>query len=161
MASSSSSDHVETKIRIPFPSASDPQLYIVGILAQKSSQIIEQSSSKGNPRPLALILHGVLAHKDQAYHKALAKLLPIDSFRFDFRANGESSEGSEWHMSNFEEDWKDLDRVWEYLREEYGYVLDLVVGHSRGSLGGWGWFATRFGSEASSSSSSSSSKGKK
>lgn len=137
--------HHETKISIPFPNETNPTLHIVGILAQKSATPFDpsspSSSSSLNPRPLALIMHGVLAHKDQAYHKLLSKSLSIDSFRFDFRANHETP--GDWDMARFENDVHDMDVVLAYLREKLSYELDLLVGHSRGSLIGWSWMAER------------------
>lgn len=144
MTSAASLPHHETKIRIPFPNEANPTLYIVGILAQKSSSPFDPSSpsSSSSPPPrrkLALITHGVLAHKDQAYHKLLAAQLPMDSFRFDFRANHETP--GDWDMAKFENDIEDVECVLAHLYEKYGYQLDIFVGHSRGSLVGWKWFA--------------------
>lgn len=36
----------------------------------------------------------------------------------------------------------DLSTVVEYLKATYGYVIDFVVGHSRGSLVGMRWICT-------------------
>lgn len=147
----------ETRLSIPFPSRSDPQIHLIGILAHhaplEATPASSSSTSTSAARPLALITHGVLSHKNQSYHRLLAKTLPIDSFRFDFRGNDESPlmPGQEWDMAGFGEDVKDMDAVVDFLTQEYGYSVDLVVGHSRGSLVGWKWFADRFGPESSTS----------
>lgn len=97
---SQTDDYDEKKLSIPFPNASSPSTHLVGILHQKRTPSSSSSSSKGGSRPLVLILHGVLAHKDQTYHRLLAKRLDVDSLRFDFRGNGES--GGEWGMADYE-----------------------------------------------------------
>ncbi|GAK65897.1 ectomycorrhiza-regulated esterase [Moesziomyces antarcticus] len=88
---------------------------------------------------IAIILHGVLAHKDQIYHKQLARALPVDSFRFDFRANGETP--GTWSMGNLADDVEDLVAVVDYLRTKLEYTVEIVIGHSRGGLDGFAWFA--------------------
>lgn len=120
----------ETKVRLPFPSAHARQSDIVGILRRQRETPAGQKTA-----PIALILHGVLSHKDQLYHRRLAHLLPLDSFRFDFRANAESP--GEWGMGDFEKDLADLHVVVKHLRDEYGYRVESIIGHSRGALVGW------------------------
>lgn len=88
---------------------------------------------------IAIILHGVLAHKDQIYHKQLARALPLDSFRFDFRANGETP--GTWSMGNLADDVEDLVAVVDYLRTKLEYTVEIIIGHSRGGLVGFAWFA--------------------
>ncbi|CBQ73254.1 conserved hypothetical protein [Sporisorium reilianum SRZ2] len=88
---------------------------------------------------IAVILHGVLAHKDQIYHKQLARALPVDSFRFDFRANGETP--GTWSMGNLADDVEDLVAVVNYLRTKLEYTVEIIIGHSRGGLDGFAWFA--------------------
>ncbi|EST05155.1 hypothetical protein PSEUBRA_005417 [Kalmanozyma brasiliensis GHG001] len=88
---------------------------------------------------IAIILHGVLAHKDQIYHKQLARALPVDSFRFDFRANGETP--GTWSMGNLADDVEDLVAVVDYLRTKLEYTVEIVIAHSRGALDGFAWFA--------------------
>ncbi|OBZ71716.1 hypothetical protein A0H81_08339 [Grifola frondosa] len=78
------------------------------------------------------ILHGAMGHKDYLFQKRLALRLPIDSFRFDFRGNHET--GGPWHLGRFSNDIADLETVVDYLTKELGYVIDLLVGHSRGSV---------------------------
>lgn len=75
------STKTETKINIPIE-AEGKVIQIVGILAHHQDL---PTSPPSESRPLALICHGALAHKDQTYHKTLVKELDIDSFRFDFR----------------------------------------------------------------------------
>ncbi|SAM82462.1 uncharacterized protein UBRO_04511 [Ustilago bromivora] len=88
---------------------------------------------------IAIILHGVLAHKDQIYHKQLVRALPVDSFRFDFRANGETP--GTWLMGNLADDVEDLVAVVDYLRTNLEYTVEIIVGHSRGCLDAFAWFA--------------------
>ncbi|GAC97430.1 ectomycorrhiza regulated esterase [Pseudozyma hubeiensis SY62] len=88
---------------------------------------------------IAIILHGLLAHKDQIYHKQLARALPVDSFRFDFRANGETP--GTWSMGNLADDVEDLVAVVNYLRTKLEYTVEIIIGHSRGGLDGFAWFA--------------------
>ncbi|PWN48432.1 alpha/beta-hydrolase [Violaceomyces palustris] len=143
----------QTKVVIPFKGSSsksnisDEGFSIVGILAQKdledrgpvspsspsSSYIIEEVDvSKTRGRNLALLLHGVLSHKDQTYHRRLVQELDVDSFRFDFRANHESP--GPWSMSSFEQDLEDLDVVLDYLRNHLGYRVQILIAHSRGAI---------------------------
>ncbi|KAG6919610.1 hypothetical protein DXG01_003474 [Tephrocybe rancida] len=81
-----------------------------------------------------------MGHKDYLFQKRLALKLPLDSFRFDFRGNHETP--GTWRQGALEEDLVDLEVVVEYLKSTYGYIVDLVVGHSRGSLVGIRWACT-------------------
>ncbi|KAI6129710.1 ectomycorrhiza-regulated esterase [Pisolithus croceorrhizus] len=72
---------------------------------------------------------GLRYHKDYLFQKRLAMRLPLDSFRFDFRG----SHGK---------DARDLVTVVAFLRNNYGYEIDMVVGHSRGSVVGMHWLCT-------------------
>lgn len=45
-------------------------------------------------------------------------------------------------MSGLDEDLQDLEVVVDYLVRNYGYVIDLIVGHSRGSLVSMRWLCT-------------------
>ncbi|KAF4577417.1 hypothetical protein EYR36_005405 [Pleurotus pulmonarius] len=122
---------LSTKLSIPHQAA--PELSIVGVL----EQVAPEQSTSG--RKLALILHGTLGHKDYLFLKRLALRLPIDSFRFDFRGNHET--GGTWKQGAIHEDIEDLLLVVEHLKKTYGYVVDLVVGHSRGSIVGFHWIS--------------------
>lgn len=72
-------------------------------------------------------MHGVLAHKDQSYHRLLAQRLlderGLPSFRYDLRGQGGESEGN-WDMANFDDDVQDLERVIAWLKEQ-GYHIHL------------------------------------
>lgn len=118
-----------TKLRIPH---SQDDCELVGIL----EQLAPKESTKG--RKLALILHGALGHKDYLFQKRLALCFPMDSFRFDFRGNHESG----GKMGGLVEWAEDLVTIVSYLRNTYGYEIDVVVGHSRGSLVGMYWLCT-------------------
>ncbi|KZT39512.1 hypothetical protein SISSUDRAFT_1045541 [Sistotremastrum suecicum HHB10207 ss-3] len=83
-------------------------------------------------RKIALILHGAMGHKDYLFQKKLAKQLPIDSFRFDFRANHETP--GTWNIANFEDDLEDLRIVGEYLTKQLGYQIAMIVAHSRATF---------------------------
>ncbi|KAF8644399.1 hypothetical protein AX16_008460 [Volvariella volvacea WC 439] len=121
-----------TKLSIPHPD--EPNCAIVGILEQLSPEQPTQA------RKIALILHGTMGHKDYLFQKRLALRLPMDSFRFDFRGNHES--GGTWKQGHLEHDVADIKTVVSYLTITYGYVVDLVVGHSRGSVSAFRWLCT-------------------
>lgn len=123
---------VQTKLSIPHPH--DPSCNLIGLL----EQLTPNESTKG--RKIALILHGTLGHKDYLFQKRLAAKIPLDSFRFDFRGNHES--GGTWKQGALHEDLEDLQAVVDYLKAHYGYVVELVVGHSRGSIIAFRWIAT-------------------
>ncbi|KAH9854650.1 alpha/beta-hydrolase [Lenzites betulinus] len=118
-----------TKFSIPHPHEKDGN--IVGVL----EQLAPEQPTKG--KRIALVLHGALGHKDYLFQKRLALRLPLDSFRFDFRGNHESS--GAWHLGKFYNDVVDLEVVVDYLTSQLGYVIDLLVGHSRGSVAGMLW----------------------
>ncbi|KAI8096809.1 protein-tyrosine phosphatase-like protein [Halteromyces radiatus] len=99
---------------------------IVGILEKKP----ELDAGRKQPR-LMLISHGVLGHKDYLFFRLLAQELPVSSFRFDFRGNGDS-EGQAGY-ANMAEDADDIDTVASYFRKE-GYEIFGVIGHSRGAV---------------------------
>ncbi|KIJ62674.1 hypothetical protein HYDPIDRAFT_114347 [Hydnomerulius pinastri MD-312] len=124
-------DRKSTKLQIPQP-AEDCTL--VGIL----EQLAPDQPTLG--RKIALILHGTMGHKDYLFQKRLALRLPFDSFRFDFRGNHES--GGQWKQGGFAQDVEDLVTIVAYLRTTYGYEIDMVVGHSRGSVVGMYWCCT-------------------
>jgi len=125
-------DRASTKLIISHPD--EPNCSIVGIL----EQLTPRQSTQG--RKIALILHGTMGHKDYLFQRRLAVKLPLDSFRFDFRGNHES--GGTWKQGALQEDLVDLELVVGYLKEKYGYVIELVVGHSRGSLVAMRWLCT-------------------
>lgn len=116
----------EYELRIP---SVQQDVDIVGILHRKPR------TDSSSPRRIALVLHGLLAHKNQCYHRALAQALTIDSYRFDFRGNGDT--GGDWTMGNLDNDVRDLATVVRHLHHELGYVVELIVGHSRGSMISW------------------------
>lgn len=121
----------EIELRVP---SVQEGVDLVGILHRKP-----RSSELNQPRRIALILHGLLAHKNQCYHRQLAQALPIDSYRFDFRGNGDST--GDWTMGDLSNDVKDLASVIHHLHHREGYDLDLIVGHSRGSMISWMFLA--------------------
>ncbi|KAJ7083006.1 ectomycorrhiza-regulated esterase [Mycena epipterygia] len=123
-------DRLSTKILVPHPS----NCSITGVLEQFGTA----ESTQG--RKIALILHGTMGHKDYLFQRRLAQRLPQDSFRFDFRGNHESP--GPWCHGGLQNDVEDLTVVAQYLETVYGYVIDLVVGHSRGSLVGMRWLCT-------------------
>lgn len=122
----------QVKLRIPRPKGDGGD--IVGIL-QRS-----QSDEPIAGRPITLLIHGILSHKDQSYHKLLATKLAeemdMDTFRYDLRdQGGESISSSEdnWGMANFDDDVDDLEIVLDYLRAR-GYFINTLVAHSRGAI---------------------------
>ncbi|KAJ8081034.1 hypothetical protein PM082_017874 [Marasmius tenuissimus] len=142
-------EHQSIRLEIPHPG--EPNSVLVGILEQAHGRGGKDSSEgkvwqkeagrEGKEkRNIALILHGVAGHKDYLYQKRLASRLPMDSFRFDFRGNHESS--GRWSSSGMENDVEDLRTVVAFLSQTYGYHVDLVIAHSRGSLVGFRWMCT-------------------
>ncbi|KAF7325189.1 Peptidase-S9 domain-containing protein [Mycena kentingensis (nom. inval.)] len=121
-----------TKIQVPYPSSPDTPL--TGIFEQLAG-----ADAPTQGRPIALILHGAMGHKDYLFQKRLAQRLPLDSFRFDFRGNHESPGTTRYGA--FQDDVEDLFVVGRFLRA-MGYVITLVVGHSRGSVCAMRWLCT-------------------
>ncbi|KAG0704850.1 hypothetical protein DFH29DRAFT_333953 [Suillus ampliporus] len=120
-----------TKLHIPH---SKEDCELVGVL----EQLTPEEPTQG--RKIALILHGSLRHKHYLFQKRLALRFPMASFRFDFRGDHES--GSHRTHGGFARDVKDIVTVVSYLRNTYGYEIDVVVGHSRGSVVGMHWLCT-------------------
>ncbi|KAF9522581.1 ectomycorrhiza-regulated esterase [Crepidotus variabilis] len=128
----SNSGRVSTRLVIPQPA--EAHVNLIGML----EQLAPNQPTSG--RKLALILHGTMGHRDYLFQKRLAMYLPIDSFRFDFRGNHES--GGVWKQGNLLEDIEDLQVVVNFLKHNYDYVIELVVGHSRGSIIAFRWLTT-------------------
>lgn len=109
------------KIRIPKANPLDGG-DIVGILQRSSPNVSTES------KPLALLIHGILSHKNQIYHQPLANSLAnelgMDSFRYDLTGQGGETEGK-FDMANFDDDVRDLETVIAYLREEFGYSIKV------------------------------------
>ncbi|KAF8192177.1 ectomycorrhiza-regulated esterase [Pholiota molesta] len=125
-------DRASTKLYIQHPT--EPDIKLVGILEQL------EPSKPTQGRKIALILHGTMGHKDYLFQRRLAVKLPLDSFRFDFRGNHET--GGVWKQGALADDLVDLQAVVDYLKQTYGYVIELLVGHSRGSVVAFRWLAT-------------------
>lgn len=110
----------QVKIRIPKRTSEGGD--IVGILQRTSPN----ESTRG--KRVALLIHGILSHKNQSFHPGLASKLStelkIDSFRYDLTGQGGETEGK-FDMANFDDDVDDLERVIEYLREEFGYLIHV------------------------------------
>ncbi|KAH8104526.1 Alpha/Beta hydrolase protein [Cristinia sonorae] len=122
-----------TKLYIPIPHA-DHNVVLCGVL----EQLAPGEATQG--RKIALILHGTMGHKDYLFQKRLALRLPIDSFRFDFRGNHEST--GNFGFGGFNTDVEDLTAVVAYLTSQFGYTIDLLVGHSRGVVDAFRWICT-------------------
>lgn len=78
-------------------------------------------------------------HKNYLFQRRLAESLPLDSFRFDFRGSHES--GGVWKIGNLAKDLEDIQVAVDYLKSNYGYKVELVVGHSRGSIVAFRWLS--------------------
>ncbi|EXX77303.1 uncharacterized protein OCT59_024620 [Rhizophagus irregularis] len=100
---------------------------IVGILERK----LPKESTRGTK--IGIMCHGVQAHKNFSFQPKLAKELPFDTFRFDFRGYGESDFIS-IDYGSCENEINDIDTVVEYLEREYGYQLYAIISHSMGNL---------------------------
>ncbi|TFK73187.1 alpha/beta-hydrolase [Pluteus cervinus] len=132
MSTATLQERVSTKLYIQHQE--DPECRIVGMLEQL------QPNAPTQGRKIALILHGTMGHKDYLYQKRLALKLPMDSFRFDFRGSHET--GGPWKPAALLEDIEDIKTVVAYLKSTYGYIIDLVVAHSRASLTAFKWICT-------------------
>ncbi|KAK0201542.1 Alpha/Beta hydrolase protein [Desarmillaria ectypa] len=126
------SQRTSTKISISHPT--EPNCSIVGIL----EQLTPDQPTDG--KKIALILHGSAGHKDYLFHKHLGLCLPLDSFRFDFRGCHETP--GTWRQDGLEDEVVDISVVVDYLARAFGYQVDLIVGHSRGSVVGIRWLCT-------------------
>lgn len=60
----------------------------------------------------------------------------------EYICSGNHESGGRWKQSPLAEDLEDLEAVSNHLKDRYGYVIDLVVGHSKGSIVGFRWMAT-------------------
>ncbi|KAK0213520.1 Alpha/Beta hydrolase protein [Armillaria fumosa] len=123
-----------TSTKISIPHSTEPNCSIVGILEQLAP------NQPTNGRKIALILHGSAGHKDYLYHKLLARRLPLDSFRFDFRGCHETP--GTWRQDGLEDEVADISVVVDYLEKTFGYQVDLIVGHSRASIVAFRWLCT-------------------
>ncbi|KAG7444200.1 ectomycorrhiza-regulated esterase [Guyanagaster necrorhizus] len=123
-----------TSTKIWIPHSTEPNCSIVGILEQLTP------GQPTNGKKIALILHGSAGHKDYLFHKHLGIRLPLDLFRFDFRGCHETP--GTWRQGSLEDDVVDIGVVVDYLEKTFGYQVDLVVGHSRGSIVGIHWLCT-------------------
>ncbi|CAL1713233.1 unnamed protein product [Somion occarium] len=129
--------YTTTKVVIQHPR--EKGVHLTGILEHLvTPPSPDRNLETGRERKLALIVHGVLGHKDYLYQKRLARRLPFHSFRFDFRGNHESSgeSGSIWT------DVADLQLVYDYVTRKLGYAIDLIVAHSRGAITSFIWMCT-------------------
>ena len=122
---------MEVKLQVPQAGASG---HLTGTL-----RVLGRDAGTGMPsraetagRPVALFVHGARAHKDSLFFKPLAQALPMDSFRYDLRGEGESS--GEWRLGDMDECIADICEVVEMLQARFDYRVDLVVGHSKGSI---------------------------
>ncbi|KAF9429787.1 hypothetical protein BGZ94_009481 [Podila epigama] len=109
-----------TPVRIPVPGTPH---HLAGIL----------QSANNSSRRLGIICHGILGHKNYLFHPTLANMLApyMDTFRFDFRGNGDSD--GEMGYSNWDDDLADIDAVVNHF-ERQGYQIYALIGHSRGAI---------------------------
>lgn len=134
------------------PGTQDEGIYISGVLRKQDASVLTAvpPGATGRKRA-ALILHGVQAHKNQTYHRALAGALPVDSLRIDFRGNGASSGGPydphpeqsaqvDWDYGSMAPEVRDVRRALSWLSSERGYIVDIVIAHSRGCAVMWEYF---------------------
>ena len=103
----------------------------------------------------------MISHKDYVYQKKLGQQLPIDSFRFDFRRvtsfqrhtlgphllnqlelSGSHETPGRYSYGGLESDIVDVDVVVKHLKSKYGYVVTMMISHSRGSTVTMGYLCT-------------------
>ncbi|KAG2174648.1 hypothetical protein INT44_006912, partial [Umbelopsis vinacea] len=107
---------------------------IVGTFESRPESVVE-----GRRPRLILIVHGVMGHKNYLFQKLLAQKLPYESFRFDFRGNGDSDGTT--RFGNISDDVEDIKTVTSYF-ESKGYEIYAIVGHSRGSVASFRYAST-------------------
>ncbi|KAF9354802.1 hypothetical protein BGX26_007349 [Mortierella sp. AD094] len=109
-----------TNVKVSVPGTS---IHLAGIL----------QSTNHSSRRLGIICHGILGHKNYLFQPMVANLLApyMDTFRFDFRGNGDSE--GEIGYSNWDDDQVDLDAVIKHFERE-GYYIYTLIGHSRGAI---------------------------
>ncbi|ORZ04073.1 protein-tyrosine phosphatase-like protein [Lobosporangium transversale] len=109
-----------TPVKVSVPNTN---LHLAGIL----------QSTNHSSRRLGIICHGSLGHKNYLFQPTLANALApyMDTFRFDFRGNGESD--GQMGYSNWNDDLADIDAVISHF-ERQGYYIYALIGHSRGAI---------------------------
>ncbi|CAO3689494.1 unnamed protein product [Umbelopsis ramanniana] len=80
-----------------------------------------------------------MGHKNYLFQKLLAEKLPYESFRFDFRGNGDSDGTT--RFGNINDDVEDIKTVTSYF-ESKGYQIYAIIGHSRGSVASFRYAST-------------------
>ncbi|KAF8158499.1 ectomycorrhiza-regulated esterase [Crassisporium funariophilum] len=130
------SDRTSTKLFIQHPTERDCNL--VGILENLSPNQSTHGRKIALVRETKTRINSLNRHKDYLYQRRLANRLPLDSFRFDLRGNHESG-GEKMKLIA---DLADIQAVVDYLRSTYGYVIELIVAHSRASITSFRWICT-------------------
>jgi alpha-beta hydrolase superfamily lysophospholipase len=64
------------------------------------------------------------------------------TFFSPFHLSGNHETGGIWKQGALDEDLVDLQVVVDFLKQTYGYVIELLVGHSRGSVVAFRWIST-------------------
>ena len=67
--------------------------------------------------------------------------LPTPSPFYLGQNRGNHESGGVWGFGNLTDDVEDIQIVVDYLKGSYGYVVDLVIGHSRGSIVSFRWLS--------------------
>ncbi|CAG8675509.1 8642_t:CDS:10 [Ambispora leptoticha] len=114
---------------------------IVGILEQNETKPSASLVSSTRGARIGLICHGLFGHKNYCYQEQLAKSLPFDNFRFDFRGSGDSE--GEALFESLQEDFDDIETVFNYLVKEYGYRPFTIIAHSKAAATVLSYAATR------------------
>lgn len=68
--------------------------------------------------------------------------LSNDAYHTNLNKSGNHETGGTWKQGAMHEDVEDMNAVVSYLKANYGYEIELIVGHSRGSLVGFRWIST-------------------
>ena len=58
------------------------------------------------------------------------------------RTRGNHETGGIWKQAALHEDLEDIQAVVDFMKLQYGYVVDLVIGHSRGAIVSFTWLST-------------------
>ncbi|KAI8056600.1 tyrosine phosphatase family-domain-containing protein [Syncephalis plumigaleata] len=115
----------------PYTFTNDEGHLLAGTLCTRSritGQVLDGPAKKR----VIILCHGYQGHKNYLFLPKLARELPYDTFRFDFRGNG-GSEG-EFILDGFTGEINDLKCAVDYLINKHQYEVYGIIGHSRGAV---------------------------
>ncbi|KAG9047671.1 hypothetical protein FS837_001747 [Tulasnella sp. UAMH 9824] len=119
------------KFQIPHPN--EEGCVLTGIIEQQPATMGLKETDP-HVKPIALV--GLSVNPTQSVKPELNV--------FFGSASGNHESNGIWYMGEkgFINDLQDINAVVAYLKAQYGYRVDLAIGHSRGSIVGMRWLAT-------------------